>query len=184
MIEYTERYFRGLDLWSLGVDEAFVNATVGGLRGYYLYSLSDECDKVRADLVVIWMAITAVVIAKPSLFCSAPIRRFVKSNQRTTMITCSKWMCRGSWVSKFSIEMSENTLLIMSKFDACSVISWFIIAEFILFFTKGLLCANLMQIWVSLVSTIWRWMILLHVIAHWKRPKRRSTFICVSFKEW
>ncbi|XP_029728719.2 heparan-alpha-glucosaminide N-acetyltransferase [Aedes albopictus] len=45
MIEYTERYFRGLDLWSLGVDEAFVNATVGGLRGYYLYSLSDECDK-------------------------------------------------------------------------------------------------------------------------------------------
>lgn len=46
MIEYTERYFRGLDLWSLGVDEAFINATVYGSQNYYLYSLSDECERV------------------------------------------------------------------------------------------------------------------------------------------
>lgn len=46
MIEYTERYFRGLDLWSLGVDEAFINATVRGSQNYYLYSLSDECERV------------------------------------------------------------------------------------------------------------------------------------------
>ncbi|EDS25684.1 conserved hypothetical protein [Culex quinquefasciatus] len=45
MIEYTERYFRGLDLWSLGVDEAFINATVRGSQNYYLYSLSDECER-------------------------------------------------------------------------------------------------------------------------------------------
>ncbi|XP_055612390.1 heparan-alpha-glucosaminide N-acetyltransferase [Uranotaenia lowii] len=45
MIEYTERFFRGLDLWSLGVDEAFINGTVRGLKNYFLYSLSDECDK-------------------------------------------------------------------------------------------------------------------------------------------
>lgn len=51
MIEYTERYFRGLDLWSLGVDEAFVNATISGLRSYFVYSISDECDKVSVTMV-------------------------------------------------------------------------------------------------------------------------------------
>ncbi|XP_053689802.1 heparan-alpha-glucosaminide N-acetyltransferase [Sabethes cyaneus] len=45
MIEYTERYFRGLDLWSLSVDQAFVNASIEGLKNYYLYSLSEECEK-------------------------------------------------------------------------------------------------------------------------------------------
>ncbi|XP_058053767.1 heparan-alpha-glucosaminide N-acetyltransferase [Anopheles bellator] len=50
MIEYTEHYFRGLDLWSLAVDEAFFNvsftAEPGTPRhGYYLYTLSEECEK-------------------------------------------------------------------------------------------------------------------------------------------
>ncbi|XP_058835834.1 heparan-alpha-glucosaminide N-acetyltransferase [Topomyia yanbarensis] len=45
MIECTEQYFRGLDLWSLWVDQAYVNTSVDGLRNYYLYSLSDECEK-------------------------------------------------------------------------------------------------------------------------------------------
>uniref|UniRef100_A0A182S9H4 Heparan-alpha-glucosaminide N-acetyltransferase catalytic domain-containing protein n=1 Tax=Anopheles maculatus TaxID=74869 RepID=A0A182S9H4_9DIPT len=48
MIEYTERFFRGLDLWSLAVDEAFLNVTrftnPSG-NDYYLYTLSAECDK-------------------------------------------------------------------------------------------------------------------------------------------
>uniref|UniRef100_A0A182M7N1 Heparan-alpha-glucosaminide N-acetyltransferase catalytic domain-containing protein n=1 Tax=Anopheles culicifacies TaxID=139723 RepID=A0A182M7N1_9DIPT len=46
MIEYTERFFRGLDLWSLAVDEAFLNVThSAGTNDYYLYTLSEECDK-------------------------------------------------------------------------------------------------------------------------------------------
>uniref|UniRef100_A0A182R047 Heparan-alpha-glucosaminide N-acetyltransferase catalytic domain-containing protein n=1 Tax=Anopheles farauti TaxID=69004 RepID=A0A182R047_9DIPT len=48
MIEYTERFFRGLDLWSLAVDEAFLNvsrSTTAGGNDYYLYTLSAECDK-------------------------------------------------------------------------------------------------------------------------------------------
>uniref|UniRef100_A0AAG5D1Q6 Heparan-alpha-glucosaminide N-acetyltransferase catalytic domain-containing protein n=1 Tax=Anopheles atroparvus TaxID=41427 RepID=A0AAG5D1Q6_ANOAO len=46
MIEYTEHFFRGLDLWSLAVDEAFLNVshTAAG-SDYYLYTLSEECDK-------------------------------------------------------------------------------------------------------------------------------------------
>uniref|UniRef100_A0A182JR46 Heparan-alpha-glucosaminide N-acetyltransferase catalytic domain-containing protein n=1 Tax=Anopheles christyi TaxID=43041 RepID=A0A182JR46_9DIPT len=45
---YTDRFFRGLDLWSLAVDEAFLNITrTPGTSGndYYLYTLSEECDK-------------------------------------------------------------------------------------------------------------------------------------------
>nr|XP_040224539.2 heparan-alpha-glucosaminide N-acetyltransferase [Anopheles coluzzii] len=49
MIEYTDRFFRGLDLWSLGVDEAFLNvshsAAAADGNDYYLYTLSEECDK-------------------------------------------------------------------------------------------------------------------------------------------
>uniref|UniRef100_A0A182NJS0 Heparan-alpha-glucosaminide N-acetyltransferase catalytic domain-containing protein n=1 Tax=Anopheles dirus TaxID=7168 RepID=A0A182NJS0_9DIPT len=48
MIEYTERFFRGLDLWSLAVDEAFLNVsrpTAANGNDYYLYTLSVECDK-------------------------------------------------------------------------------------------------------------------------------------------
>ncbi|XP_055529975.1 heparan-alpha-glucosaminide N-acetyltransferase [Wyeomyia smithii] len=45
MIEYTEQYFRGLDLWSLWVDQAFLNASIDGLRNYFLYSLSEDCEK-------------------------------------------------------------------------------------------------------------------------------------------
>ncbi|ETN58096.1 hypothetical protein AND_010303 [Anopheles darlingi] len=47
MIEYTEHYFRGLDLWSLGVDEAFLNVShhAPSERDHYLYALSEECDK-------------------------------------------------------------------------------------------------------------------------------------------
>ncbi|KFB50425.1 AGAP005761-PA-like protein [Anopheles sinensis] len=50
MIEYTERFFRGLDLWSLAVDQAFLNvshaeAVNGAGTDYYLYTLSEECDK-------------------------------------------------------------------------------------------------------------------------------------------
>ncbi|XP_035914517.1 heparan-alpha-glucosaminide N-acetyltransferase [Anopheles stephensi] len=48
MVEYTERFFRGLDLWSLAVDEAFLNVTRSTsptANDYYLYTLSAECDK-------------------------------------------------------------------------------------------------------------------------------------------
>uniref|UniRef100_A0A182PU71 Heparan-alpha-glucosaminide N-acetyltransferase catalytic domain-containing protein n=1 Tax=Anopheles epiroticus TaxID=199890 RepID=A0A182PU71_9DIPT len=48
MIEYTDHFFRGLDLWSLAVDEAFLNvshATGSSGNDYYLYTLSEECDK-------------------------------------------------------------------------------------------------------------------------------------------
>lgn len=56
MIEYTDRFFRGLDLWSLGVDEAFLNvshsATAADGNDYYLYTLSEECDKVKWSLAL------------------------------------------------------------------------------------------------------------------------------------
>ncbi|XP_053672147.1 heparan-alpha-glucosaminide N-acetyltransferase [Anopheles nili] len=49
MIEYTEHFFRGLDLWSLAVDEAFLNVSVpidtAPSNDYYLYAISEECDK-------------------------------------------------------------------------------------------------------------------------------------------
>lgn len=54
MIEYTDRFFRGLDLWSLGVDEAFLNVSHSAATNddYYLYTLSEECDKVKWSLAL------------------------------------------------------------------------------------------------------------------------------------
>ncbi|XP_055631012.1 heparan-alpha-glucosaminide N-acetyltransferase [Toxorhynchites rutilus septentrionalis] len=45
MIEYTERFFRGLDLWSLSVDQAFIVANLSGLQSCYVYALPEECEK-------------------------------------------------------------------------------------------------------------------------------------------
>uniref|UniRef100_U5EPP0 Putative heparan-alpha-glucosaminide n-acetyltransferase n=1 Tax=Corethrella appendiculata TaxID=1370023 RepID=U5EPP0_9DIPT len=45
MFEYTEQYFNGLNLWKLRVDHAYVNVTIKQPHNYYLFSLSEECDK-------------------------------------------------------------------------------------------------------------------------------------------
>jgi heparan-alpha-glucosaminide N-acetyltransferase len=43
--EWTDKSFRGLDLTTLKVDEAFFNITNLGNIDYYLYSLSADCVK-------------------------------------------------------------------------------------------------------------------------------------------
>jgi heparan-alpha-glucosaminide N-acetyltransferase len=44
-IERTEQYWNGLDLWSLKTDQAFVNFTSVTPSDFFLYSLSEDCDK-------------------------------------------------------------------------------------------------------------------------------------------
>lgn len=44
--EQTDQYFRGLDLWNLGVDEAYANVTSLITDQIFFYSLSEDCDKV------------------------------------------------------------------------------------------------------------------------------------------
>jgi heparan-alpha-glucosaminide N-acetyltransferase len=44
-IEWTDNFFRGLDLTELNVDQAYLNVSNARNAPFYLYSLSEECVK-------------------------------------------------------------------------------------------------------------------------------------------